>query len=395
MQRILYYDCFAGISGDMNLGALIHLGVDPEHLKTELKKLNIEGFSLEVKDDKRRGISGIKADVVIHNPENEKHRHLQHIESLINGSDLSKRVKTTALNIFNQVAVAEAKVHNIPIQKVHFHEVGALDSIADIVGAAICLDYLKVDKVMASPVQLGGGTVKCAHGIMPVPAPATAEILKNIPVKTGLVQYEATTPTGAAILAATVDEFTASMNFDIKKTGYGLGTIDTEVPNILRVFLAEADKDGDSLIQSDATLLECNIDDLSPENYEFAMDLLFDAGAGDVWIENIIMKKSRPAGKLCVLCPPCDTQKMKDILFRQTSTIGLREITLKKNALMRKEETVQTPFGAVRVKQSFYGGKIVNTKPEFEDCKRLARENNVPLKMVQESVLKSLDDGSK
>jgi len=395
MQRILYYDCFAGISGDMNLGALIHLGVDPEYLKTELKKLNIEGFSLEIKDDKRRGISGIKADVIIHNSENEKHRHLHHIESLINDSELPERVKTTALNIFNQVAVAEAKVHNIPVQKVHFHEVGALDSIADIVGAAICLDYLKVDKVMAAPVQLGGGTVKCAHGIMPVPAPATAEILKNIPVKTGLVQYEATTPTGAAILAATVDEFTSSMNFEIKKTGYGLGTIDTEVPNILRVFLAEADDFDDSLIQTDATLLECNIDDLSPENYEFVMDLLFDAGASDVWIENIIMKKSRPAGKLCVLCPPADSKKMKAILFTHTSTIGLRETTLKKNALLREEKKVNTPFGDVRVKQSFYDGKVVNTKPEFEDCKRLALEHNVPLQIIQESVLKSLNDGSK
>ncbi len=393
MQRILYYDCFAGISGDMNLGALIHLGVDPEYLKSELERLNIEGFSLEIKDDKRRGISGVKADVVIHNPENEKHRHLHHIESLINDSDLPERVKITALNIFQQVAVAEAKVHDIPIQKVHFHEVGALDSIADIVGAAICLDYLKVDKVMASPVQLGGGTVKCAHGIMPVPAPATAEILKNIPVKTGLVQYEATTPTGAAILAATVDEFTSSLNFDIKKTGYGLGTKDTEVPNVLRVFLAEVNEENDNLIQSDAILLECNIDDMHPENYEFAMDLLFDAGASDVWIENIIMKKSRPAGKLCVLCTPVDALKMKRVLFKHTSTIGLREMTLKKNALLRKQEKIKTPYGEVRVKQSFYEGEIVNTKAEFEDCKRLAVENNVSLQAIQESVLKSLNDG--
>jgi pyridinium-3,5-bisthiocarboxylic acid mononucleotide nickel chelatase len=394
MQRILYYDCFAGISGDMNLGALIHLGVDPEYLKNELKKLNIEGFSLEIKEDKRRGISGIKADVIIHNPENEKHRHLHHIESLINESELPDRVKVSALNIFNQIAVAEAKVHNIPVQKVHFHEVGALDSIADIVGAAICLDYLKVDKVISSPVQLGGGTVKCAHGIMPVPAPATAEILKDIPVKTGLVQYEATTPTGAAILAATVGEFTSSTNFNIKKTGYGLGSIDTEVPNVLRVFLAERDEEADS-IQSDASLLESNIDDLSPENYEFVMDLLFEAGASDVWIENIIMKKSRPAVKLSVLCQPIDVQKMKTILFTHTSTIGLRETILKKNALLREEKLAKTPFGEVKVKQSYFNGKLVNTKPEFEDCKKLAKEHNVSLQVIKESVLKNLENGSK
>jgi hypothetical protein len=267
------------------------------------------------------------------------------------------------------VAEAEAKVHHIPVGEVHFHEVGALDSIADIVGAAICLDYLKVDKVMASPVQLGSGTVKCAHGIMPVPAPATAEILKNIPVRTGLVQYEATTPTGAAILAATVENFTPVVNFEIQKIGYGLGTIDTEVPNVLRVFLAEVDDSEQGLQQRDATLLECNIDDFNPENYEYVMELLFNAGASDVWIESIIMKKSRPAVRLSVLCAPVEAGQMKSILFTHTTTIGLRETMLKKNELFREERTVHTEYGDVRVKQSFYQGKLVNVKPEFEDCK--------------------------
>ena len=394
MQKILYYDCFAGVSGDMNLGALIHLGVDPEFLKAQFEKLHIDGFTLEVKEEKRRGISGIKADVIINNPENEKHRHLHHIESLINQSELSEKVKKTALKIFNLVAEAEAKVHDIPIQKVHFHEVGALDSIADIVGAAICLDYLKVDKIISAPVQLGGGTVKCAHGIMPVPAPATAEILKNIPVKSGLVQYEATTPTGAAILAATVDEFTENVNFEIQKIGYGLGTKDTEVPNVLRVFLAEVEDNEQDVIQSEAVLLECNIDDLSPENYEFVMDLLFKAGAGDVWIEPIIMKKSRPASKICVLAEPSGNAVMKEILFTHTSTIGLREKIVKKSALSREERIVKTPFGEVRVKESFFKGKIVNIKSEFEDCKKLALEHNVPINIIQNSVIKNLDDGN-
>jgi hypothetical protein len=394
MQRILYYDCFAGISGDMNLGALIDLGVDPDYLKNELKKLQIDGFSLEIKEDKRRGISGIKADVVINNPENEKHRHLHHIERLINSSDLPERVKETSLKIFGLVAEAEAKVHHIPVGEVHFHEVGALDSIADIVGAAICLDYLKVDKVMASPVQLGSGTVKCAHGIMPVPAPATAEILKNIPVRTGLVQYEATTPTGAAILAATVENFTPVVNFEIQKIGYGLGTIDTEVPNVLRVFLAEVDDSEQGLQQRDATLLECNIDDFNPENYEYVMELLFNAGASDVWIESIIMKKSRPAVRLSVLCAPVEAGQMKSILFTHTTTIGLRETMLKKNELFREERTVHTEYGDVRVKQSFYQGKLVNVKPEFEDCKRLAIQHHVPLKTIQKSVDKNLENGN-
>lgn len=395
MQRILYYDCFAGISGDMNLGALLHLGVDAGYLKAELRKLNIDGFSLEIKEDKRRGIHGVKADVVIHNPENGKHRHLHHIESLINNSNLSEKVKATSLKIFGLVAEAEAHVHNIPIEKVHFHEVGALDSIADIVGAAICLDYLDVDKVISAPVQLGGGTVKCAHGIMPVPAPATAEILKNIPVKSGLVNYEATTPTGAAILVATAEEFTTEINFDIRKVGYGLGTIDTEVPNILRVFLAETEEKAEGLIYSKAVLLESNMDDLTPENYEYVMELLFEAGASDVWIEPVIMKKSRPANKLCVLCEPLLAGKMKTILFTHTSTIGLRENRITKNALYRQEKKVKTVYGEVRIKESFLNGKRVNVKPEFEDCKKLARKYNIPVQRIQEFVLKSMDNETK
>ncbi len=200
MKKILYYDCFAGISGDMNLGALVDLGVDAKFLEKELEKLNIEGFHLDVEPGMRKGISGTKVTVVIENQENEKHRHLRHIEELINSSSLSERIKSKSLAIFEQVAVAEAKVHNISKEKVHFHEVGALDSIADIVGAAICQEALEVDEIHSSPVQLGGGFVKCAHGMMPVPAPATAEIIKDMPVKAGLVDYEATTPTGLPFL---------------------------------------------------------------------------------------------------------------------------------------------------------------------------------------------------
>ena len=277
-MRILYYDCFAGISGDMNLGALIDLGVEKTYLIKELEKLNIEGFHLEVNQDQRRGITGTRAKVIIENQENEKHRHLRHIEEIIYGSKLPEQVKTNSLKIFNLIAEAEAKVHNISKEKVHFHEVGALDSIADIVGAAICLDYLKVDKVLSSPIQLGGGTVKCAHGIMPVPAPATAEIVLNIPVKTGLVNYEATTPTGAAILVATVDKFTDKIDLPITKTAYGIGYYDTEVPNVLRVYLCEDLETVKDVSTEEAILLESNIDDMNPEHYDFILDQLFKAG---------------------------------------------------------------------------------------------------------------------
>ncbi|HKJ41703.1 MAG TPA: nickel pincer cofactor biosynthesis protein LarC, partial [Sunxiuqinia sp.] len=318
-MKILYYDCFAGISGDMNLGALIDLGVEPDDLKNELEKLNIEGFHLEIKKDQRRGITGTKAEVIIENPDNEKHRHLRHVEEIVNNSSLPEHVKSNALKIFNLVAVAEAKVHDIPIQKVHFHEVGALDSIADIVGAAICLDYLKVDKVMAAPIQLGGGTVKCAHGIMPVPAPATTEIVKDVPVKTGLVNHEATTPTGAAILVATVDEFTDKIDLSISKTGYGIGNRDSEVPNVLRVHLLESSDAVQDVETENAIVLESNIDDMNPEHYDFILNQLFKAGASDAWLVPMVMKKSRPAVQLAVLCKEQLAEKLKDIIFTHST----------------------------------------------------------------------------
>lgn len=385
-MRILYYDCFAGISGDMNLGALIDLGVDRNYLKTELEKLNIEGFHLEIKQDQRRGITGTKAEVIIENQENEKHRHLRHIEELIHASSLQERVKVNALKIFDLIAVAEAKVHNISKEKVHFHEVGALDSIADIVGAAICLDYLNVDKIMSSSIQLGGGTVKCAHGIMPVPAPATAEIVVNIPVKTGLVNHEATTPTGAAILVAMVDEFTDKIDFAITKTAYGIGNRDSEVPNVLRVYLCEDAEEEKDVSAEAAIVLECNIDDMNPEHYEFILDQLFKAGASDAWLVPIIMKKSRPAITLSILCKEELVEKMKEIVFTHSSTLGIRENRIKKNMLRREESILETVYGSVRVKYSFFNGKLVHSKPEFEDCKILALQNKVSISEIEKVV---------
>ncbi|MEL7587262.1 MAG: nickel pincer cofactor biosynthesis protein LarC [Prolixibacteraceae bacterium] len=391
-MKILYYDCFAGISGDMNLGALIDLGVDSAFLQTEMARLNIPGFHLDIRKDQRRGISGTKADVVIENQENEKHRHLRHIEEIIRASSLPEKVKVLSLKIFNEVAVAEGKVHQVPKEHVHFHEVGALDSIADIVGAAICLDYLKVDKIYSSPVQLGGGTVKCAHGIMPVPAPATAEILKNIPIRSGLVNYEATTPTGAAILAATVDEFTEVNSFRILKTGYGIGTRDTEVPNVLRVFLCEEAGSGHADLQTaEAVVLECNIDDMNPEHYDFILDQLFQAGASDAWLTPVIMKKSRPANVLSVLCAGHLTSQMKTVIFTNSTSIGIREYRVKKNMLRRELVTLNTSFGPVQVKQSYYNGRLVTSKPELEDIRRLALANGVSLQEIEKAVFKTIN----
>lgn len=390
-MRILYYDCFAGISGDMNLGALIDLGVDAQYLTSELEKLNIEGFHLEIKEDIRRGISGTKADVIIENQENEKHRHLRHVEEIVNGSSLPENVKINALKIFDLIAVAEAKIHNISKERVHFHEVGALDSIADIVGAAICLDYLKVDKVMSSSIQLGGGMVKCAHGIMPVPAPATAEIVMNVPVKTGLVNHEATTPTGAAILVATVDEFSDKMDFQIIKTGYGIGNRDSEVPNVLRVYLCEDSNSLKDVNTGEAIVLESNIDDMNPEHYDFLLEKLFADGASDAWISPVIMKKSRPAVTLSVLCKEVLMDKMKAIIFSNSTSIGIREYRVKKNMLRREESTVETNYGAVKLKQSFFNGKLVRLKPEYEDCKRLAEKHKITISEIEKAVYKLID----
>ena len=391
MTRILYYDCFAGISGDMNLGALVDLGVDAAYLEKELGKLNIEGFHLEVKPDMRKGISGTKVTVVVENQENEKHRHLSHIEELINKSALSDRIKLKSLAIFDRVAVAEAKVHNISKEKVHFHEVGALDSIADIVGAAICQEYLEVDEIHSSPVQLGGGFVKCAHGMMPVPAPATAEIVEAIPVKSGLVDYEATTPTGAAILAATVDCFSVKMELTIAKTGYGIGQRDGEIPNVLRVYLAETKNEQvDDVVEEEAVMLECNLDDMSPESYSHVMDLLFAAGAADVFITPLVMKKSRPGHMLSVLCNQDTAGNMKEILFRESSSIGLREQVLKKSILRREIVIVHTSYGDVEVKRSYWKGRVVNEKPEFEQCRKLALEHGVTLEEISKEVSKNL-----
>lgn len=390
-MKILYYDCFAGISGDMNLGALIDLGVDSDYLIAELQKLNIEGFHLEIQKDIRRGISGTKATVVVENPENEKHRHLRHVEELVNQSTLSPEVKSLSLKIFDLIAVAEGKVHDVSKERVHFHEVGALDSIADIVGAAICLDYLKVDKVMSSPIQLGGGMVKCAHGIMPVPAPATALIVQNVPVKTGLVQHEATTPTGAAILVATVDEFTEQIDFQIQKTAYGIGHRDvSEVPNVLRVYLSESKETPDNTRLEEAWMLECNIDDMNPEWYDHLFGKLFDAGASDVFLTPIIMKKSRPANMLSVLCSKKIAPEMKVIIFNNSTTIGLREYSVTKTVLERQEKEIETELGKVRVKCSSFQGKEIRFKPEFEDLKKLATEHGISLNEVEKIINKSL-----
>jgi uncharacterized protein (TIGR00299 family) protein len=329
--------------------------------------------------------------VVVENPDNEKHRHLSHIEELINRSNLSDRIKEKSLAIFDRIAEAEAKVHGISKNEVHFHEVGALDSIADIVGAAICQEYIEVDEIQASTVELGGGFVKCAHGMMPVPAPATAEIIVGMPVRAGGMEYEATTPTGAAILAETVDCFTERPEMRVVRTGYGIGQRDGEIPNVLRVYLAESQDAGQAMAQvEEGVMLECNLDDMNPEWYSHVQTLLFEGGAAEVFVTPVVMKKSRPGQLLSVLCDPGVADRVKEILFTETSTIGLREYVVNKHMLRREIRVVQTKFGDVNVKRSFYGDRLVNEKPEFEQCRKIALEKGLSLAEVQQEVIRNL-----
>ncbi|MEK6264440.1 MAG: nickel pincer cofactor biosynthesis protein LarC [Clostridium sp.] len=407
-MTILYYDCFSGISGDMNLGALLDLGIDEKHLIEGLKKLNLNGYEVKVSRGIRKGIEGTKVDVVLqehthtHNhTENEgghshehmsnnhshhEHRNLKDIEKIIEDSDLSSEVKELSVKMFMKVAIAEAKVHGKPLYEVHFHEVGAVDSIVDIVGAAICICHLNVDKIMCSSIELGGGFVKCEHGIIPVPAPATVEILKGIPVKLGAVPFETTTPTGAAILAACVNEFKDDNNFIVNKIGYGIGNRDTEIPNVLRVMLVEENNlSSTSKVKSEKEeMIECNIDDMNPELYDYIIDKLFVKGALDVYLTPIIMKKGRPSVKISVLCSSDKLELMKELLFRETTTFGVRSFKVDKTMLQRKFTKVNTSYGEVTVKEAYYKGEKIKSKLEYEECKKIAGNTGIAVREVYE-----------
>jgi uncharacterized protein (TIGR00299 family) protein len=383
-MKILYYDCFSGISGDMNLGAMIDLGIDKNFLLKELDKLHLHGWELVTEEDQRHGIGGTKVTVKQTHHEH-KHRHLSDIEQIINDSDLDEMTKTLSKRIFMKVALAEASVHGVPVTQVHFHEVGAIDSIIDIVGAAICYNVLKVDKVYISPVELGGGFAKCDHGVLPIPAPATAEIIKGLPVTKGGVDFEATTPTGAAILASLVTNFDEHPVFKIEKTAYGVGQKDhPDIPNLLRVFTGEIIEESGG---HDALMLECNIDDMNPEFFEYISEKLFSAGASDVFITNIIMKKGRPANILNIICETGSAEIMKEIIFKESTSLGIRTFSFRKDTLARKFETMMTDFGEIKIKRSFYKGEEVSCKPEFEDCKRLANEKGLPVKDVYNAII--------
>ncbi len=400
MSRVLYYDCFAGISGDMHLAALIDAGVPVEYLLEELKKVPISDYNLKIEKVITHGITAtqvnvklqdnsfIKAEFTLKNKTKHFHnaylpkeeRTFSDIKKIILQSSLSEKVKELSLKIFSRLADAEGKVHNISPEKVHFHEVGAVDSIIDIIGAAICIDFFNPDMIFCSTVELGGGMINCAHGVYPVPAPATAELLKNIPISLGRVPFEATTPTGAAIIASVVNSFDTLPQFKIYRIGYGAGHKKSHVPNVLRVFLGdmETSRENNNLVQENAFIIECNIDDMNPEIYESVLDDLFEMGVQDVYITPIFMKKYRPANKLSVLCANEIKEKVVLYLLKHTTTLGIREYWVNKQILPREIIYFNSSLGQIRVKRSFIND-TEKFKPEYEDCLAIARQKGLPL----------------
>lgn len=393
----------------MNLAAMIDLGMDPDYLRAELDKLGLnDEFELVVTKDARNGIHGTRVDAKLATPPHDHshfhdehgyhhghtglveqtkhhahgpHRNFAGIRDIIMASTLSEKVKKTSLLIFRKVAEAEGKVHGKPWEEVHFHEVGATDSIVDIVGAAICFHQLGVDAVWASPVELGSGFVCCTHGVIPVPAPATVEILQGIPTTRGGTSIESTTPTGAAIIAALVDSFPVTPAMKTTVTGYGIGHSETERPNLLRVHLAETERDQLS-DTSPARLLQCNIDDMTGEMLGHALELLMGQGAMDVHFAPIVMKKNRPATMISLLCGEEDEARFKELLFRHTTTLGMKSFPLEKTTLERRFDMLETPLGPVTMKRALLKGEVIRSKPEFEECRVIARRNDIPLSEV-------------
>ncbi len=380
-MRVAHFDCFSGISGDMVLGAVLDAGVPAEAIRAALASLDLP-IELEIEKVKRCGFAATKA--TIHAKDQEDYRFLPDVEAILAKGALTPKQRALATAIFRKVAVAESAAHGMPLERVHFHEVGALDSIADIVGSAVGLDLLGVERFTSSSVPTGSGTIRCAHGIMPVPTPGTVELLKGVPLAKSAIKTELTTPTGAAILTSVVSEYTDTPAMTIDRIGTGSGTKDfMEQPNILRLFLGiAADK------FNVVAVLETNLDDCTPEVIGFAMERLFAAGALDVFAVPIQMKKNRPGVLLTVIANESEVAALEMILFRETGSFGIRRTRAERTVLEREIVSVETPWGAVKAKRGRRVGHEI-VAPEYEDCARIARECGVPLRVVMDAVRQS------
>lgn len=391
-MKILYLDCFAGISGDMFLGAMLDLGLDAEVWKKELRKIPLQGYSVKIERSSRNHLSGTRVTVIAE--EEHPHRGLMDITRIISESELSEFVRESAIKAFSRLAEAEGKVHNKSPEEIHFHEVGAVDSIIDIVGAYILLEMLGPDRVIASPVNTGSGMVKCAHGMLPVPAPATLELLMGIPVFSTPERIERTTPTGALLLRSMTVDFSSMPEGFILSQGYGLGTKETpELPNLLRAVLLEYPEKtagSDLTATENALIVETNIDDMNPQVYDTVMESLFSKGAMDAWLTSITMKKGRPAIKISCLCSEEILHDVMNILLKETTTLGLRIYEVNKFKLEPKFRTLETRFGRIVIKEAWWGDEKIKEAPEYEDLKKISREKQIPLVKLYEEIRKDL-----
>jgi len=385
-MTLAYFECFSGISGDMTLGALVDAGLPIEVLRSELEKLGLVGYKLSSEQVKRSGLAATKVNVVLDNREQQA-RHLSDIQKIINGSSLSPAVKQKSLSIFHRLAEVEAKVHGTAPEKIHFHEVGAVDALVDIVGSVIGLEHLGITEIIGSPLNVGSGTVHTAHGKLPVPAPATIELLKGIPIYSSSVTFELTTPTGAAIISTLASSFGALPQIKVRTIAYGAGIKDLPgQPNVLRLMLGEMLPTYD---EDNSIVIETNIDDMNPQLYDHLIEKLLAHSALDVYLTPIIMKKGRPTILLSILTNRLHSDAMLDILFRETTSIGVRICEVGRKKLDREVREVETSYGTVRIKVSRRGDEIMTVTPEYDDCRRIADANKVPVKEVMEAAKRS------
>jgi pyridinium-3,5-bisthiocarboxylic acid mononucleotide nickel chelatase len=383
-MKLAYFDCFSGISGDMTLGALIDAGCPVEYLRSELQSLDVPGWTLSAEKVWKNGMAATY--VKVQTEDQQKHRSLTTILQILQDSKIAPQVRERATAIFEKLGRAESYVHDAPLEKIHFHEVGAVDAIVDIVGACIGFDALGIAKFASSPLNVGGGTAKMAHGVLPVPAPATARLLQGKPTYSNGVQKELVTPTGAAIVATVCDSFGPQPPMTVSAIGYGAGTIDLEhQPNVLRIMIGEAAETSVTApfgFDEEISIIEANLDDMNPQIYGHFQERALNSGALDVYTTPVQMKKNRPGTLLTVLCKPDDTQKLMNLIFAETTTIGARTYRAQRRVLPRETVTVSTAFGDVRMKVASVNGHIRQATPEYEDCRKLAVEKNVPLQTV-------------
>jgi uncharacterized protein (TIGR00299 family) protein len=392
-MNLAYFDCFSGISGDMTLGALVDAGCDVARLRSELQALQVPGWELSAEKVWKNGMAATHAKV--QTEEQRAHRSLTEVLEILRRSDLAPRVGDRARAVFQKLGEAEARVHDVPLEKIHFHEVGAVDAIVDIVGACIGFHALGIDKFACSPLNVGAGTTKMAHGVLPVPAPATANLLLGKPTYSNGVQRELVTPTGAAIVATLCDTFGPQPPMTVSAIGYGAGTANLEgQPNVLRIMIGESTEKAVPGYDEEVSVIEANLDDMNPQIYGYFLETALAAGALDVYTTPVQMKKNRPGTLLTVLCKPQDTNALTSLIFAETTTFGVRTTNAQRRILPREHVSVSTTFGDVRIKLSRVNGRILHVSPEFEDCRKLAVEKNVPLQQVINEALRRYQGGS-